>query len=525
MANGIELLLVEDEADVLAGMEAAVREMAHGFTAIHAAGNAEDALAIIASRRPHIVVTDIVLPRMSGLELIEAAIAAGCKAKTVVVSSYDKFGYVQRSLQLGAVDYVLKPIDKAEFCAKLTRLAAVVADERERQLRVRRQEEQALIGTKLLQEQFVLGLCTQKAQLLEHVVHRLQMWGLLWLTTTPYAVAVFRIDGDAPQETGREGELRLFSVGNVAAETASRFERTVLVKNAHNVWIAITAEEDVEALCREIRDNVRRYQRIELVFGVSSRMYAFQSLPEAYEQGVQALRFADARRLPLAHYSDVAREAGGDAAWSDDMLAELLLAGETERLAPVVGDMLNRLVMQGRVAGRSQLAQACLNGIIRISGCISRKTGLAVEQIPLALWEKLERCDDLEAVKRELIDYYAALSDSLCARLGGLSNAIIEKAKAIIESQADRHLSQQVLAEKLAIHPVWLSRLFKKETGRTFSDYVTDVRMERAKQLLRDSSMRIYEIASLLGYQDLQHFGKVFKKRAGVTPKEYRYGK
>ncbi|MFX8098759.1 helix-turn-helix transcriptional regulator, partial [Acinetobacter baumannii] len=77
----------------------------------------------------------------------------------------------------------------------------------------------------------------------------------------------------------------------------------------------------------------------------------------------------------------------------------------------------------------------------------------------------------------------------------------------------------------LSIHPVWLSQLFKKETGQTYLDYLTNARIKRAKQLLRETSMKIYEIAENIGYRDLKHFGHLFKKRTGRTPKEYRFGK
>jgi YesN/AraC family two-component response regulator len=81
------------------------------------------------------------------------------------------------------------------------------------------------------------------------------------------------------------------------------------------------------------------------------------------------------------------------------------------------------------------------------------------------------------------------------------------------------------VADELDIHPVWLSRLFKKETGQNFLDYVTDIRMEKAKDLLRHTSFKIYEIAEKIGYQEIQYFGKLFKKRMNMTPKEFRYGK
>jgi YesN/AraC family two-component response regulator len=78
----------------------------------------------------------------------------------------------------------------------------------------------------------------------------------------------------------------------------------------------------------------------------------------------------------------------------------------------------------------------------------------------------------------------------------------------------------QDVADALDIHPVWLSRLFKKETGQNFLDYVTEVRLGEAKRLLQESHLKVYEISEKVGYQDLQYFGKLFKRQYGMTPKE-----
>lgn len=104
-------------------------------------------------------------------------------------------------------------------------------------------------------------------------------------------------------------------------------------------------------------------------------------------------------------------------------------------------------------------------------------------------------------------------------------NAVIERAIQIISKKYMEDLSLQIIADELNLHPVWLSQLFKKETGQTYLDFLTGKRMEQAKKLLRETSLKIYEIAESVGYHDLQHFGSVFKKRVGQTPKEFRYGK
>jgi two-component system response regulator YesN len=95
----------------------------------------------------------------------------------------------------------------------------------------------------------------------------------------------------------------------------------------------------------------------------------------------------------------------------------------------------------------------------------------------------------------------------------------------LISARFKEDLTLQIVADELSLHPVWLSQIIKKETGQTYLDHLTERRIERARELLRDTNLKIYEIAEQVGYHDLQHFGQIFKRRSGQTPKEYRYGK
>ncbi|TBL80463.1 response regulator [Paenibacillus thalictri] len=526
MSSVMDILLVEDETEVLEGICLALRQLVADTCRIYAVGNAEDAREILQAIRPRVIVTDIVLPGMSGLELLEEVrTIPGYSPKTIVISSYNEFAYAQQSLRLGALDYVLKPFDKSEFIQKIAGVLELIEGEDRKISELQHQIEHSRMGTKVLMDQYILSFCTKKTHLQEHIYHRLQLWNLTWLTTTPYRLFAFGLHGDA-HGRDKEVELQLFAVSNVAAETLQRFPPSYLLKNVHNRWIVITAYPDAEQIMEDIRDNVRKFQRQELFFGASATMFSFQSLSDAYDQAIQALRWAFANRSPLLFYSDISEGRGenmsGDA---DADCVSMLMNGDSEGIEAVVGRKIDNMVRFTHVQHRKQLAQSCLDWIIAVQALLNEKTGFQMDQIPLSLWEKLEQCATMEEIKRELTGYYVALSSKIASDLPVMSNAIIEQAKAIIAEESHGELSLNRLAERLAIHPVWLSHLFKKETGQNFSDYMIDLKIDNAKKLLRESSLKIYEIAAKIGYQDLQHFGKIFKKRTGMSPKEFRYGK
>lgn len=104
----------------------------------------------------------------------------------------------------------------------------------------------------------------------------------------------------------------------------------------------------------------------------------------------------------------------------------------------------------------------------------------------------------------------------------GEERQLIRKVKAFIQNHTDGDLRLQTLADYVHLHPIYLSKLFKTETGENFSDYVTRIRMKRAKQLLRETNLKVYDISRLAGYQSPKHFMMVFKKEVGMTPRQYR---
>lgn len=526
MNPSIDILIIEDEGEVLEGIRTSLQQLDPSIGHIYAIGNAEDAREMIRTLFPRIIVTDIVLPRLSGLELLDEVMQiSDYEPKVVVISSYNEFSYAQRSLQLGALDYVLKPFDKAEFKQKLLKIVAMIHEEERQRFEMQHRIEHAQMGTRMLMDQYILSFCTKKTQLQEHIYHRLQLWNLTWLTTSSYHLMAFGVSGEVP-ESDKDMELQLFSIGNIAGETMEQFHSSYLLKNVHNRWIVITAYPDLEEMMEAIRHNVRKYQRHELHFGVSGTMFSFQALFDAYEQSNQALRWAAANRKPELYYQEM--EDGMPERTTADVnerCAAALISGDRDGMVRAVRDKVESIVRLTQLIHRKQLAQNCLDWIMDIQTLVNEKSGIYLDQISLSLWERLECYESIDSVKHELCAYFQDLSDKVTSQISGTGNAIIEQAKVMIGEEFDKDITLQGIADKLAIHPVWLSHLFKKETGQTFSDYVIELRIEKARRLLRESNLKIYEIASKIGYLDLQHFGKIFKKRTGMSPKEYRYGK
>nr|WP_275983957.1 response regulator [Paenibacillus hamazuiensis] len=524
----VNIIVVEDEVDILKGIVEAAQMSGLPFERILAAHSAEEGLEMIAEHHPEIILTDILLPEMTGLDMLEAVRAAGYRPKVIVISSYNNFAYAQRSLQLGAVDYILKPVRKEELIEKIAAVYDMVQKERASMEQLRHQTDYARLGAEALKERFVLGLCLQKTALQEHIHHRLQVWNLHWLETHSYVVISLSLNKESLRgKRDQDINLALFAIGNIAEEVLAGYQPSVMIRSIHHDWVIITAWEEERSIAQDIYERVVKFQRIHPAIGISDKMHSFQGISEAYEQAQKALKVSllDSKRR-IVGYPEIADRSGvGSIHHLSERVADSVLEGSSEEVGRWLEEAVHHFMLDADVNKPGDLSVKCFEWILEVHGCLAEKVDMDVSHFPLELWEKAERCETPDDLRQLLQEHLSELMKLAHQHQPGVHNFNIDKAKRIIEEKYGQAITLQSVADELDIHPVWLSKLFKKETGQTFLDYLTGVRIEKAKTMLRDTNMKIYEIAEKIGYQEIQYFGKLFKKRTNMTPKEYRYGK
>lgn len=524
MEPSCKILIVEDEAIVLDG----IRRMLHNFDSriaeVTGADSAEAALERIRKDCPHIIVLDIVLPNKSGLQLLDELRQTTIKRrpKVVVVSSYNEFSYAQRSLRYGAVDYILKPFVKEDFLDKMKNLLDLVAEEEQAESSLQSQLQAAKEGTKKLIDRDLYSFFLNRTHLEEHIYHRLQIWELAWLAKSEYRLVSVGAKG-RQHETERSKHDRDRAIESHLEQCLASFDRAHALKISPFHWAVIIAAEQADQLLRTLRNRFPSDFKPDLIFGVSDPMSAFHSLSEAYKQAGVALRKALADNKSIVAFADIAYMDETTEKHAPIRIEQLIVNNELSELPGLVDRTLNGLVLFNDSDPEAPARQV-LDWIRSIHTAILKDCGVNITQIPLSLWEKLDNCDTLDAMKRTVTAYFNDLARQLASR-AELKNAVVERAKTIIFESRNGNISLQELSDKLQLSPVWVSQLFKKETGRNFSEFITDVKINFAKEMLRNSHLKIYEISLEVGFQNIQHFSEVFKKRTGLTPKEFRYGK
>jgi two-component system response regulator YesN len=204
-------------------------------------------------------------------------------------------------------------------------------------------------------------------------------------------------------------------------------------------------------------------------------------------------------------------------------LVEILKYGTEQDIREAMGGF-PRLVKSWDVHHPKDLQQLTFEWLLDVFRTAQKTTGwkeTSWEKHPIVLWEHLERFDTLESLQQQVTVQLLKAAESIKAQFDSRSQ-IVHEAQRLILQRYKENLTLQTVAEHVHVTPVWLSKLFKKETDMNFLEYITDIRMKKAAELLTDLNHKVYQVSYMIGYQDPVHFSKLFKRKYGCTPQEFR---
>ncbi len=528
------VLLVDDELEVRSGLKLKIDWAALGFTVAGEAQDGREALALLGKERFDLVLTDIRMPIMSGLELLKQCAENNPDVKVIVLSGHDDFHYVKAAMQCGARDYLLKPVVRSELTTILAKLREELDLEKKALSLKHSMQHQLKKSHTVLQEQLMLEWIdnddSEKEPALQREIHRLGMEGRLDDTRNMRFISVeIRVPDGRLGE--REVGIHLFRLAFqlVCRETADdpTMEQAVFAfyhrsypQMMHFLVSASSAEDGEsrsETLCGLIQTHIHRFLKAGAVIGKGA---SFQGLASIRQGFLSAL-------LAWSQQSQSGSESHASHA-SHDTFAEIfpevekrltlaLENGDLERFS----DTLEAIIHSDRTP-----IQGMASFILRVMLLMDKVAGKHRLDVPETqhwmfqdmLWK--HRSDS------SALAYLMGIAAKVIERIkssqvsGGVE--AVEAMRQYIDSSYMNEMSLTMLADRFHINPTYLSELFKKQTGTTFSEYIAQVRIARAAELLQDPQLRLSDIAELVGFANASYLSIVFKKFYGVSPNEYR---
>ncbi|XID96011.1 response regulator [Paenibacillaceae bacterium WGS1546] len=527
-------MIVEDEIRILNALAGNIPWERHGIEVVALAENGKEALAIAERRMPDIVLLDIEMPEMDGLALAQAVLEREPRTRVIILSGHEDFHYAQQAIGLGVTRYLLKPAGETE----ILRSVLEVADEIRRELSERHNvaELQRLWRGRLpqLQEDFLRNWMLNRYADWERRKHAGELDLGLGEDGT-YAVAVCEIDPLPEAETrfsAKDAPLLQFSLAGIAKEFVPREECRVF-NDADGSTVLLFPGKPGESegeLTKRINVRISRLLNVVkecLKLTASAGMGTAggpADVPQSYQQACRALQ----ERAIYGHgiaipYLDVRRSeqpALVDSAFERQLEVAIYTGGAAQASA-----LIDRYA-------ETAFAHADSSGpiyehLLYLSGAFTRIVQSQGWPMQKVLGNDYAYFLSLETLvsKSQIVEWAKRVAGHIAAYLENQrrsgSHELVKRILESVDQMLADDLSLHALAERLYVNPSYLSRLFKKETGESFSGYVLARRMEKAKELLLGDA-KVYDAAAAIGYRDLSYFAKAFRKYWGVAPSDLK---
>lgn len=510
-----KVLLVDDEVFVRKGLQELIDWEQLGYVVAGEAENGEEALAMMESLRPDLVITDIRMPVLDGLELIRSVMeTGGLDPIFIIISGYHDFKYAQQALRYGVHDYVLKPIDDEELSAALKKLAGKIGMKRLGALAAEKQMASAVLEM-LVQEHPEIGDVNQYAAAL----------GLKALSPYAYAIVEFHYnpDVDAP---GIKAVQEVLSHRDKRGEDIPVFEQ-----QPGKYGILITADYlanfggNLHAGLLSLRSSLLKHLNTPVSLYAGETVHNLAHVRQSYLTAVEASRhkYAQEKEGVILH-QQIADKPLHVLDMDQGLFNQLMVQLEENDVAgftKTINSMF-RLFHAQRFAP-SAVGNSIRRCVISMIQVIKEMDG--GETIPRAMQDMMSwegRNWSLQRLKEQFIVAMTEAAGYVTQLRKEQAKGGIEKIKKYIDIHYNENISLRSIATKFYMNPVYLGQLFRKSYGVYFNDYLLKLRVQEAKKLLRQTDLRMYEVAERVGFQNADYFVTQFEKLEHMSPTEYR---
>lgn len=537
--NEIKVFLVEDEMVIRRGIKNSIDWEKEGYIFCGEASDGELAYPMIIKEKPDILITDIRMPFMDGLELCKLVKKELQDIKILILSGYDEFDYAKEAIRLGVTEYLLKPISSGKLLEALNGVSESIRREKEDKDLVHKYMEEMRENTEHEKqkffEQMIAGNLSMADALETGKKYEMN------LSAGMYNLILFRFT--LGEENRRSGEL-LGEAEYAIEKLTERLEYVFEFQRGVEGWAFLLMADDeeqmserVKELSKNLGEIMKNYSTIAYFGGIGQPVARLRELEESFREAERALAARFTMELnQIISVEDIRMAQNVDAL--DDieitsfreiektrtMLEKFLNNGAEDEIDEFVDVYINELTEENlkSVLMRQYIIMDAY--IVMMSFC-ERIEGMEGEMKAQSedLKNGMKTIQTLEEIKnyvRMLLKKIIGIRDTISGRR---YSDIIEIAKdQIKKTYMSDEISLNTIAAEVGMSPSYFSSIFSKEMEKTFVEYLTEIRMDRAKELLMCSSMKTSEIGYEVGYKDPHYFSYIFKKTQNCTPKEFR---
>lgn len=535
----IKLLIVDDEPIMRRVLKDCFDWKSFGIEVV---GEADDGVTgenLIKAIKPDIVLADVKMPRKNGIEMVKNILAEPetKNVKVIFISGHGDLEYLKSAISMSAVDYILKPVDFNDLSVVLKKTTEMVQNERKHKKFIVDLEDKLYESLPLLKEKFLLSLNNGSEKNEKNIINRLDFLDLKFELTGIYYTFIISID-NAPQVFEKMGErdivLLSFAILNIANELIENsFSGYVVEKEAGHYIGIVNLREDSDLnneKLGELLDKIKNYIKdifdITVTIGVGKSVTKITQISKAYESAKAALDkrffYGTNKILVDGQYEVKDSEIDIDAQKVDILLSALKI-GDENKVIGILEKVFSSM-SHAQEGAQDYYRSLCLY-LVTISIWSLFEVGFQLSDVGIDdanLYQDITKMSNVFDMKEAIFEKFRKVCRFIGEKSNKNVNCIISEIKDIITSRYGENLTLKDIANDVYFTPTYICIIFKQETGVTINEYLTKVRIENAKRMLKETKEKFYNISSQVGYTDASYFSRMFKKYTGYSPSEFR---
>lgn len=524
-----KVMIVDDEPVILEGLKIVVNWDEYGLKIAGEASNGQSALQQLKSSKYHILITDIRMPEMDGIELIKAARKLDRNLKVIILSGYNDFKQVKEAAKLGIENYLMKPVDEEELSYTLAETVRKL--ENELFLTIDLENPSNILRQNILNRWVTAGITFQELQSRADILN-IRLDHAYYMVSTIKVLDPFTDRASRSEWQPKDKELACFAAANVCSELLKAdWEIEIFSGPDHQIVMILHSNSPIERsdFKKSLEKCIHEIHKL-LKLDVFATLGSIEEDAERVGDSYAAAASLQDYRMILGPNrvwgeQDVYRFEEGSGVFEApdyDKMTNLVLALDYTSVCAFLDDIFGKLES---FSGVSPMFLKTMATEILLSMCSATKdlkeefwySGKMAEEVinRFSHYVTLQQLN--HALKRA-----AGLVIERLSRLHTDMNPLVIRTVKYIEENYMHEISLKTISDLFNTNSIYLGQIFKNELGEVFSHYLSRYRINRAKEMLRSSALSINEISGKVGFQNPSYFISTFRKLAGSSPAEYR---
>ncbi|WP_310602030.1 response regulator transcription factor [Anaerosporobacter sp.] len=528
------IMLADDEGIVIDSLRFIIEKEFGQGCMIESAKTGRSVIELAEHFRPDIAIMDIQMPGINGIEAMREIKKTNSNTMFIVISAYDKFDYAKEAINLGVLEYLNKPIERGKVIQVLKKAMGLIDGEREKRSNELLIKEKMETVVPIIENGFLYTLLFQE-YFEEDILNYKQLLGI----ESEYGFMAVLVCGERQEGnhmTNAVGaSVRVQNSYRDVRETVREYYPDMLMSSVMSNKIAMYLPRKKEELdynerievIEKSRELVRKLKkRTNVVFrlGIGSIRHIHEAMTSYNEALTSLIDTTNA----VAHVDDLPLKCTYADNYPIDVEKRIFERVEKGDLNGAITsansffDWMEENFETHIIDIRLKVLELVLwaERLAYLSGGMTYHFLSREEYLPALL-----KYETLEELRTWFVDKLSEACRRIVVKIEEQSVGVVSQAKRFIDTHYTKDISLDDVSREVDISPYYFSKIFKDETGENFIEYVTNIRIEKAKELLASSEYSMKEIGCMIGYSDPNYFSRAFKKNVGVTPTEYKEGR